>query len=219
MPHFNVEAETKPSDVGWVVSSGQPQSLEVRLWIGTRFVTRSFPATSFEKGINSQIDNRGMERTLSVTNIGESKMKRHITTLSIITGLLFVTTASADNNLKKALLAQEKKVIDAIQRNDQKTLKAMLGQQPFSVNDDGTRRTAREVIEVLKNVKMTSYKISEVEAVPVGKNGGVLSYKYVWSGTENGRSYTNAPVRATSVWEQRNGKWMSVFYQETPIRK
>ena len=72
---------------------------------------------------------------------------------------------------------------------------------------------------MLKDSTTTSYSISEAKLIPVRQDVAILSYKYTWSGVQHGKNIKNATSFATSIWSKRNGKWQSIFYQETPTDK
>jgi len=144
-------------------------------------------------------------------------MKRSLW-FGIVVSLLLQGSASADEKLKEALLARETELLEAIKQKDPPALKKLLATQAYSVDASG-RRTTPQLLKILGKTTLTSYSITEAEAIAVGKNVGILTYKFIWSGTENDRQYTNAASYATSVWALREGSWVSVFYQETPLKE
>jgi hypothetical protein len=45
----------------------------------------------------------------------------------------------------------------------------------------------------------------------------MLNYKVAARGIYRGEKFESANL-ASSVWSKRTGKWLNVFFQETPIR-
>jgi hypothetical protein len=54
--------------------------------------------------------------------------------------------------------------------------------------------------------------------VLLSPNSGIVAYKLTQKGSAGGHEFTTT-VYASATWVQRNGKWVSVFSQETPARK
>lgn len=132
--------------------------------------------------------------------------------------LLMVSTVTASDDLKTTLLKRENAVVEAIKTKNQKKLKSLLGSQAYSINPTG-RRTTAQLLPYLQKTNLTSYKLSDVEAIRVNESVAILTYKVNCSGDTDGNAFRNKTYFATSTWELQDGQWMSVFYQETPIRE
>ncbi|MEM9658681.1 MAG: nuclear transport factor 2 family protein [Planctomycetota bacterium] len=137
----------------------------------------------------------------------------------IAAGLVFASCAvlsPEESQLEQELVAQEKQLIDAIAKQDRAKLTEMLDQQYYSVDHLGRLETV-ELLSQLDEVAITHYAISEIKALSASPEVAILTYKYVWSGVENGAEVKDATSYATSTWAKRDGMWKSIFYQETPI--
>ena len=119
-------------------------------------------------------------------------------------------------SLKAELLKQETRLIDAIKHKDHDTLKKMLAEQHYSIDAHG-RLATPDVLPLLAETTIEKYNVSDVRAFVAGEDVGILTYKYVWSGTEHGVEIKDSTSYATSVWAKRDGQWKSIFYQDTPI--
>lgn len=124
----------------------------------------------------------------------------------------------AAQDVDKTLLAQEKKVLEAIKTKNKKVLKELLGEQAYAVTVHDGRRAADANLSFLDGVTIEEQSLSDVKAVAVSKDVAILTYVYKWKGTFKGKAHEAKPVYATSVWARREGKWKSIFYQETPIK-
>lgn len=136
--------------------------------------------------------------------------------------LFAVLLSGADappNPLQKTLLAQESKLIEAIKQQDQATLKTLLAEETFAVTYDGGRQAGQDILRSLEQVTITSYTVTEVKLVQVSPDVGILTYKFRWKGSHGDKQIPLTTVYATSTWALRDGKWRSVFYQETPVKK
>lgn len=137
--------------------------------------------------------------------------------LSVLALSALLGNASAGDKLTKTLLAREMELVEAIKQQDQPKLKKLLASQVYSVAASG-RRTTPQLLKVLAKTSLKSYKITGAKAIPASEKVGILSYKVMSSGTENNKPYSLTHY-ATSVWVLREGEWVSIFYQETPIDK
>jgi hypothetical protein len=130
--------------------------------------------------------------------------------------LLVSPTHAEETLLLKKLLAKEMKLINAIQAKDKATLQEMLAHQKYCVEPGKGRLQTEALFDLFDNTELTSFTITNAKATTVGDRGAILSYRYNWKGTENGKPVELVSF-ATSVWEQNDGDWRSVFYQETAV--
>jgi uncharacterized protein (TIGR02246 family) len=133
--------------------------------------------------------------------------------------LLFADTAQetfAQNKLQDALLAQERKLIDAVNKKDKAAVADLLADERMSITSRG-KQTRAEVIQSLENLSFGKHQISEPKTIAVSPDVAILTYKFSGTGGATGQAPAASTVYATSVWRQRDGRWRSVFYQETPI--
>ena len=131
--------------------------------------------------------------------------------------LLAATVSADDAQLKLELVAQETRLIDALKNKDRQTLEDMLADQFYAIDMKYGRLETPELMAMLDKLTITGYDLSEVKALVITDDVAVLTYKYVWSGTDDGVGIKDATSYATSTWAKRDGQWKSVFYQETPI--
>ena len=126
----------------------------------------------------------------------------------------FATTAFAQESLKVTLLAQEKKLLEAIKQKDQKQLDEMFSHEAYAVTAYGGRQTDGQIRKSLNDVTITSYEISDVEVVKVNNRVGILTYQFRWTGEKNGDAISDAPVYATSIWSRSKGGWNRSFIRK-----
>lgn len=108
------------------------------------------------------------------------------------------------------------KLSNAIQAKHKATLQEMLAYQKYCVEPSKGRLQTEALFDLLDNTELTSFTITNAKTIPVGDGGVILSYRYGWKGTENGKPVDLVSF-ATSAWEQNNSDWRSVFYQETAV--
>jgi hypothetical protein len=63
----------------------------------------------------------------------------------------------------------------------------------------------------------TRTSIRDVDCVRISDNAAMLTYEFTWEGTKGGVEVPPTTSYATVTWALRDGQWMSIFYQETPV--
>ena len=131
-------------------------------------------------------------------------------------GLLTIDAAAQESKIQGVLLAQETKLIRAINMKDKAAIAELLSDEAVSITASRGRQTTTEIVASLEGISFTDHKISEPKTISVTRDVAILTYKFSWTGGTKGQT-TTTTAYATSVWRQRDGQWRSVFYQETPI--
>ena len=130
--------------------------------------------------------------------------------------LLVSPTHAEETLLLKLLLAKEMKLINAIQAKDKATLQEMPARQKYCIEPGKGRLQTEALFDHLDNTELTSFTRTNAKAISVGDRGVILSNRNNWKGAENGK-----PVKlvsfATFVWDQDDGDWRSVCYEETAV--
>jgi uncharacterized protein (TIGR02246 family) len=144
-------------------------------------------------------------------------MPRSIFLCVLAIGLLTIDGAAQERTLQDALLAQETKLIQAINTKDKAAIADLLADEVMSITASRGRQTGSDIAAGLEEISFTDYKISESKTISVSPDVAILTYKFSWTGGVTGQTQTTTTAYATSVWRQRGGQWRSVFYQETPV--
>jgi glyoxylase I family protein len=124
--------------------------------------------------------------------------------------------AGAQENVQDELLAQEKKLIAAINKKDKAALRDLLADEVMSITASRGRQTKAEIIAALERISFSDYEISDAKTIRITPDVAILTYNFSWTGGVTGQPATKTNAFATSVWKRRDAKWRSVFYQETP---
>lgn len=136
--------------------------------------------------------------------------------VAVGTGWLHAQTA----DLEKTLLANERAVNEAVAKGDAAAFSRHVAADAWSLDGMSGRMPVSEFVkqfpQMVKDMKMTSWDITEPKLLPIDANTAVLTYKWTGSGTYQGQPIPS-PVWASTVWAKRNGKWMAVFHQESTV--
>jgi hypothetical protein len=116
---------------------------------------------------------------------------------------------------EKALIANENKVSEAVQKHDLKTFNDLVAADGISADDHGFMKVA-DFVKTMDQVKIGSWHLMDEKVMWVDDKTAVVMYTWMGNGT-----YMNQPVPtstyASTVWTEKNGKWVAVFHQETAV--
>ena len=114
---------------------------------------------------------------------------------------------------EKALIANENKVSDAIAKHDLKTFNDLVMPEGAAADMGGFMKVC-DFAKAFDQVKVSSWHIMNPQVIWVNDKTAVVAYTWMGKGT-----YMNQPmpetVYASTVWTERNGKWVAMFHQET----
>ncbi len=114
---------------------------------------------------------------------------------------------------EKALIANENKINEAVAKHDTKTFTDLVAADAVSADMNGFMKVS-DFVKTMDQMKVNSWHIMNPQVVWVNDKTAVVGYTWMGSGT-----YMNQPVPettyASTVWTERNGKWVAVFHQES----
>ena len=138
--------------------------------------------------------------------------------LCMLALVMLAVDAAAQDKLQDTLLAEEKKLIDAINnKQDKAAIRELLADQSMSITASRGRQTTAETVAGLEKISFSDYKISDVKVIAVSPDVAILTYNFSSTGGITGQPATPTTAYATSVWRKRDGQWRSVSHQETPM--
>jgi hypothetical protein len=114
------------------------------------------------------------------------------------------------------IIAREKQIWDAIKNKDFDGFAAMLVDEALEVTDSGANDKAASVSGV-KDLALTDVALSDWKVVVVDKDAAVVTYTASLKGTAGGKPLTSKPLRASTAWVNRGGKWLAIYHQDTEV--
>ena len=111
-------------------------------------------------------------------------------------------------------IAKEKATWATIEKKDYDAFGNMLTSDYIEVGDDGTYDKAG-IIAQLKDFTVADPNFSDWKLMPIDKGAALLMYNVTFKGTFKGQEVPPGPYRASSVWVNRDGKWLAAYYQQT----
>jgi len=115
--------------------------------------------------------------------------------------------------IEKTLIANENKVNEAVAKHDVKTFTDLVASDAVSIDGGGVMKVA-DFVKAMNDVKVGSWHLMDTQVHWVDDKTAVVSYTWMGSGTFKGEPLPPTAY-ASSVWTERNGKWVVVFHQES----
>jgi hypothetical protein len=117
---------------------------------------------------------------------------------------------------EKLLIANENKINEAVAKGDVNTFNSLLA--PEAVSGDGMTGfvKASDFGKTLGQLKITSWHIMNPQVVWIDDKSAVVAYTWMGAGTYQGKPVPDQTI-ASTVWTERNGKWVAVFHQESTL--
>jgi hypothetical protein len=114
---------------------------------------------------------------------------------------------------EKALIANENKINDAVAKRDVKAFNDLVASEAVSADMGGFMKVA-DFTKTMDQMKVESWHVMNPQVLWVNDKTAVVTYTWMGKGT-----YQNQPLPettyASTVWTDRNGKWVAVFHQES----
>lgn len=126
------------------------------------------------------------------------------------------TPKAETNSPNDAVIAKEKEIWDKIKTKNMDGFGAMLADDFIYISGDGVYDRAGTV-NGIKQIEATDISFSDWKVVMLDKDAAVVTYTVNMKGTSGGQPIPPTPVRAASAWVNRDGKWLAVFHEGTPV--
>jgi len=113
-------------------------------------------------------------------------------------------------------IAKEKAIWDAIKNKDYAGFEGMLADTFLEVLPDGVMDRAGSLAGV-KQFEPSEINFSDWKFLSIDKDLFLVVYTVSVKGKFAGEEVPSDPVRSSSVWAYRGGKWLGAFHQECPV--
>jgi hypothetical protein len=121
--------------------------------------------------------------------------------------------AASKATIEKNLIANENKINEAVAKHDVKTFNDLVASDAISADGMGVMKVA-DFVKSMDQMKVGSWHIMDTAVHWVDDKTAVLTYTWMGSGTFKGEAVPPTTYSST-VWTERNGKWVAVFHQES----
>ena len=143
-------------------------------------------------------------------------------TAMALSGLLCIGTGIAvaqDAQAEKTIIANERAATEAFAKGNVTAFSAVVATSGWAIDSVMGRAPVADLVKdfaaATKEVKITTWDISESKFMWADPNTAVHMYKWTGKGTDHGKPVVS-PIWASTVWTKKDGKWMAIFHQESP---
>jgi hypothetical protein len=123
---------------------------------------------------------------------------------------------ASPSSLQQQIVAKEREGLDALKAGNLEQFANLTADDAVLVDAQGPASKA----QVMKNVagfNLTDYSMDDVRFVPLSPASGLIVYKISEKGISHGKEFS-AQAYISSIWAQRESKWVCLFSQETAAR-
>lgn len=121
-----------------------------------------------------------------------------------------------EGSLEQQIVSKEREGLDALKAGDIERFGDLTADEAVMVDTQGPA-TKADVLKHVAGFRLTDYSMGDVRFVPISPNTGLISYKIVEKGASHGKEFS-AQVYVSSVWTDRQNKWVCLFSQETAAK-
>jgi len=114
-------------------------------------------------------------------------------------------------------IAKEKGAWSAIQNKDYVAFGDMLAPEAIEVSSEKVFDKAG-TMEDIKDFEPSQVDFSDWKFLQLDKDAFVVTYSVKINGKYKGQTIPTANGRASSAWVSRDGKWVSIYHQETMVK-
>ena len=125
-------------------------------------------------------------------------------------------TATPAGPTQADIEAKERQVYEAIKSKNWDAFAGMLSDDFVIVNRDGVMAKAA-MLGDMKKYDLTEYTLSDFRFLKVDADLAVITYTETEKSTYDGHASDGKPVRASSAWVNRGGKWVAAYHQESQV--
>jgi len=123
---------------------------------------------------------------------------------------------TSPSSLQQQIVAKEREGLDALKAGNLEQFANLTADDAVLVDAQGPASKA----QVMKNVagfNLTDYSMEDVRFVQLSPTSGLIVYKISEKGVSRGKEFA-AQAYISSIWAEREGKWVCLFSQETAAR-
>ena len=198
-------------DGTFAMTSFRQEDVQVRLLRDSAIVTGRTTATTVYKGK----EERGTVRFADTFHKRDGRLQM---VYSQDTNVADTTNGESDDAVLKAIVANEKRIMETLQRNDIAAFGEMLPDDLIDVEDDGIHTKADWLKEFEEQKKggllFADFKMDDLRLVRYGPSAATLLFRETIDGMQNGKPF-EWHINSSSGYVNRSGKWMPVLYQDS----
>jgi len=118
--------------------------------------------------------------------------------------------------LEEQLIAKEIGIIAAQKRRDFSAVEAVLAEGFHEIGSSGRLFSKSEILHAIQEVQIIDYSFEHFKILPIDRSYMILTYVATVKRNHQGQEHCTRAYRS-STWMERDGTWLVVFHQATPL--
>ena len=111
----------------------------------------------------------------------------------------------------------ETSVWDALRRGDVEEDSRLLAEDFLGVYPSGFANRSDHASQLANGPTVADFDLSEARLMVLSDDDVLLAYRADWHRFENGGRGARESMYVTSLWSRRDGRWVNVFSQDSPV--
>jgi len=144
-------------------------------------------------------------------------MKRAIWALALLALIPGISFGQDKAALEKTLIANERKINEAVAKGDKAGFEALIAPGAVSVDKGGFMPVA-EFIKAFDQIKIASWKIDNPQVQWIDANNAIVNYTWTGAGTFM-KQPVDSPTLSSTLWTKKGTKWLATFHAEVALAK
>lgn len=148
-------------------------------------------------------------------------MTKRILLCSVLVGLTGAAPALADDagKLRDTLMQLEKGSWEMVKNKDVPGLRKYFADDAVLIMNDGARYSKEQFLKLIPDFKLASYAMEGMgDIVVLTPDAATLVYRITHTSAIKDGPAKKVTMLSSSSYVRRDGKWLSVLYQETPAK-
>ncbi len=119
---------------------------------------------------------------------------------------------SGSNISDEEMIAREKQIWETLKQRNYKAFADMLAEDQFEITPNGSHDKAATLTQV-QGTDFSGAQLSDFKVIKIDKDAAIVAYMVKGPIP----AFSIAGERHSTVWANRNGKWLAVFHQSTLV--
>jgi len=117
--------------------------------------------------------------------------------------------------MEQQIITHEKSLLSSTLRGDKESVSQLLAEDFLEIGMSGSLFTKSDILKQLKSWDHLEYEGSDFKLRQLDQNTIQILYKALVKDSNGKNEYL---TRRSSIWQERNKKWVMIFHQGTKIQ-
>ncbi len=134
----------------------------------------------------------------------------------IVLGILLVVAEGRADDVREEVEKAKQVLQAAYNSRDANAIQQRTTADHLSITTLYKFFSQADQLKALPDCKFSSYKMGDLQVIPLTKDVVQLTFRADIEGTFQGRQLPSK-IRGVETWVRRDGKWLQASYQSTPV--